>query len=149
VSAYFAILDAIKRTLDGVPGMPPVTVREVPWVLATDFPLPAVLVCPLAEAGEAVGRVCFGGAVRWHYPVLVLLLHASARPSAALPGRLQLRQDIRDALFEPTLAGVAEVYDVAIDPKAVADVAAALGANVAVAGMRVVYRATEQAGWTP
>jgi hypothetical protein len=144
------ILQALATNLAAVPGCPPPAVREWPLVLPVDYPLPACLISMNPAEGERVGRVVFGGATRWHYPVFVILLWASARAAeAGRAERLQLRQDVRNELFRPLLAATgqpaAEVYNVEIDPRAAADVAAAMGANVIASGFRVVYHTTEQA----
>ena len=147
MSLYMEILDAVKQALAATPGPAP-TVREIPYTLPADEPLPARFVCPGAEGGERVSRVTFGGNVRWRYSVLILLLAAGNRTvQAGMEGRLDQREAGRNAVYVPRLTGVAEVYNVDIEPKAVADVAAALGSNVNVSGFLLYYITNEVTDW--
>ena len=154
MSVYNDILEALAAAIRQIPGIPEVTVRELPLHLPADAG-EACFVCPLDGEGERVGRVVFGGDVRWHFPVLVLLLRPSNRAVAAgMATRLQVRQDVEDLVYMPVLEkpGVpgeylAGLYNVDIDPKAAADVAAALGTNFIVTGFAVVYHVNRKAGW--
>lgn len=149
---YYEVLDAVRSHLasPAISDLPTPEVRDLPFVLGSDA-ANLCLVCPARE-GESIHRQVFKkgpagkGGVWWKYPVVVLLISASNRSvtASSARSRLQLRHDVRQRLFVPTLPGVADLHDVDAAPRAVADVQAALGANYLVSGFRMEYVRAEE-----
>lgn len=153
---HYEILSAVKAQLEASPAIAnlgTVVVRELPYVRAAADPMPLCVVCPPDGQGEKlvknVSRLSSGtgGVGFWGYPALVLLISVSNRAlSSGLEARLQTRHDVSERLFSTTLDGDVQVFDCDPDPKAVAPLQAALGANYVVSGFLMTYRRARTRG---
>jgi hypothetical protein len=143
VNPYWRVLQAVAAVLADVSGCPAPSVREIPYVLGGADAVPLCLVCP-GEGGEKLVRQTFKSGAWWDYPVLVLLISAGNRVlRAGVEARLQLREDVRQALFVPRLDATTTTVDAQCRPRAAADVRAALGTNYVVSGFEMTYRHVE------
>lgn len=144
LGAVKSLLEAATAELPAIAGLGTVEVREVPYVLASSDPSPLCLVCP-TEGGEQLVKQTFNKGAWWEYPVLVLLISAGNRAlgGPAVEARLQARHDVRQRLFVPKLDGLS-THDADCEPRAAADLQAAVGANWVVSGFLMRYRRAEQ-----
>lgn len=114
MSIYFDILEAVKQRVVGVSNEIEPVIRKRPILLATD-PIPAIIISP-GPGAETVGQEMFGGGVEYLYPVTVTIVAASDRVTEIeVHGMLDLRERIRQAMYQPLLAGVASVRNTTID----------------------------------
>jgi hypothetical protein len=114
VSAYWEILKAVAKAVRGIPAIGPqaVAVRKRPVLLPSDG-VPFVVVSPRTER---VADENFNGQATLEYPVLVTVIHDNAKfLEQDVQWLLDAREDIRQVLHTPLLAGVAGVWDVEID----------------------------------
>lgn len=127
---YYSILQAVQTAVSGLrltfgENPAPVFLRKLPHVneeLPTDS-VPCICVCP--DDREEVQYKTFGANVWVWYPVQVVIVGPGNQDTTAnLDTWLSWRAQIRDIFQKPPLAGVSEVWDVEIDPKAVIDASA-------------------------
>lgn len=113
-SMYFDILAAVKQRILGVCGEIIPVIRKRPILLVTDQ-IPAIIVNP-GPGAEQVGLETFARGVEYRYPVTVTIIHPGDRVTEVdVQGHLELRERIRNALFQPLLDGVVSVHDTEID----------------------------------
>lgn len=145
MNPHYDILAAVKTALQAAPaisGLPTPQVRELPYELGSDS-LPLCLVCP-GRTGKRIAKKSFARKRFVVYPVVVLLVHASNMAVASgLESRLQLEHDVFHRLDVATISGAGDVMDVDPDPRAAADVQAALGTNRIVSGVELQVKNVE------
>lgn len=140
---YWDILGEVKTILDAVSGIPTTDIREVPYLVAGDS-APIVFICP-TEQGEQIVRETFKRGVVFEYPVLIAMIHASNRlVKAGLEAKLQLRHDIRRALFNMATGLPDGSFDLDCNPQQVTELGAYLGTNYSVSGFLMLYRRAER-----
>ena len=166
-SDYGDILVAVRNLIKALPsslGLPSVgELRDTPILFEGETP-PIILVCSAASEGERMKRISWNagvvdpkdpttqsgkqGTVVWSYPVLVVLIVPGNRlPETVLMPFLAMRQALRNAIFRPRLGDVASCFDIQINPKAVADLAATLQSNYRVTGFLLHYDSQEEQTW--
>ena len=116
MSLFYHVLEAVAGEVDSVlagHGVPVLLRRRNVWV--NGDPLPVCIVSPADE--ERLAEMDFTGGTTWVYPVNVNLVYPDDRDNSLdldAEVYLDVREAIRDQLFFPLLAGVAEVWDVDI-----------------------------------
>ena len=114
MSIYFDILEAVKQRVLGASNEITPIIRKRPMLLATDT-IPAIIISP-GPGAETIGLEAFGAVVEYLYPVTITLVMASDRVTEVeVYGALELRERIRQAMYQPLLAGVASVLNTTID----------------------------------
>lgn len=141
-STYWRILSALGTRVGTVATAPVPQLRQKLLALQGDT-YPLLIVAPGAN-GEKYQGGTFGGGAFWAYPVTVAYVTAGNRTVATgLQAYLNLREAIRDVLFQPTLAGVASLVGVDINPQAVVDLQAYLTGNYDVTGWELTFESVE------
>lgn len=110
MSVYLDILNACQARVAAAAGGVPVHLRRRPQLLNTDT-LPTIVVAPSAE-GESVDMETFSRGVTWAYPVVVVIFSRGNRELSIAPDDMDLREDIRNAIYQPLLSGAGTVYDI-------------------------------------
>jgi hypothetical protein len=148
-STYFNILQAVGVVANSVAGVNLVSVRRRPLQLDVVDPTPHVIVWP-GEGAESLLEMQFGAPGQgahawWSYPVLVVLITAGNRVvESGLQAYMNLRENLRNALFRPLLGGIANVFSCQpIDPKAVFDLQAFVKGNYDICGWQLGVMAEE------
>ncbi len=114
MSIYFDILEAVKQRVLGASNEIMPVIRKRPILLATDA-IPAIVISP-GPGAETIGLEAFGQVVEYLYPVTITIVMASDRVTEVeVYGALELRERIRQAMYQPLLAGVASVLNTTID----------------------------------
>lgn len=142
---YYDILQALKTEITPVVGGIPITIRKRPVFLTGD-PLPSIVICPDDTVGEAVDFEAFCLQTTYFYPVIVTLFEVGNRnQEVEVVNTLYLRQEIRNAIYRPSLTGVNSVYDIAMDTGA-SYIQVEQRSNYDLTNFRVRYRSLETRG---
>lgn len=113
-SRYFDILQAVRARAREVSGEIVPIIRKRPMLLATDT-IPAIIISP-GPGAESIRLETFGKLVEYRYPVTVTLVAAGDRVTEVdVQGALELRERLRQQMFQPLLDGLAEVHDTEMD----------------------------------
>lgn len=83
------------------------------------FPLIVISSLP-----EKIAKLHMPNGIWWDYPILVTLIQENGATLGSLTEynwQSNTRQAIRDALYQPSLAGVTSVFDVDYDPHPIVD----------------------------
>lgn len=141
MSAYFDIMAAVRDRLEtALAGAASVVIRKRAIYLETDT-LPKVIISP---SNEQVNLDAFGGIVTWDYTIQVTLVQAGNRVfEADVEAWLQLREDIRQQLYQPTLDGLANIVGMTIDMQPAFESVLGNVSNYDVSGMTITYQNVE------
>ena len=141
MSAYFDIMQAVRNRLQtALAGVASVVIRKRAIYLETDT-LPKVIISP---SSEQVNLDAFGGIVTWDYTIQVTLVQAGNRVfEADVEEWLQLREDIRQQLYQPTLSGLANIVGMTIDMQPAFESVLGNVSNYDVSGMTITYQNVE------
>lgn len=140
MSVFFNILNDVKTRLQAIAGAPPIVVRKRAIFLESDT-LPKVIISP---AQETVAIDTFSQGVAWDYTVQVTLIQAGNRVfEANLAAYLQLREDMRQALYQPTLPTVTDIIGMEINMQPAFESVVGNVNNYDVSGMTITYRHLE------
>ena len=138
MSKFSDILGAVKSAL-ATAGVP-VVVRKRAVFLEGDK-LPLIVVSP---GRETVSIETFGGIVNYDYAVNVTMVQAGNRiHEPDVVAWLDLRENVRNALYRVTLAGVANVFDTMMETSPALEVVSGSVNNYDVSGMTMTYRSLE------
>lgn len=142
MSIYFDILEAVRQRVLGASNEITPIIRKRPMLLATDT-IPAIIISP-GPGAETVGMEAFGQVVEYLYPVTITLVMASDRVTEVeVYGALELRERIRQAMYQPLLAGVASVLNTTIDLDPPYSTAAGPHTVYDVTAIRLTFSSTE------
>lgn len=142
MSVYFDILEAVKQRVLGASNEITPIIRKRPMLLATDT-IPAIIISP-GPGAETIGLEAFGQVVEYLYPVTITLVMASDRVTEVeVYGALELRERIRQAMYQPLLAGVASVLNTTIDLDPPYSTAAGPNTVYDVTAIRLTFSSTE------
>ena len=142
MSIYFDILEAVKQRVLGASNEITPIIRKRPMLLATDT-IPAIIISP-GPGAETIGLEAFGQVVEYLYPVTITLVMASDRVTEVeVSGALELRERIRQAMYQPLLAGVASVLNTTIDLDPPYSTAAGPNTVYDVTAIRLTFSSTE------
>lgn len=141
MSAFFDIMAAVRdRLVTALDGAAEVKIRKRSIYLETDS-LPTVIISP---SSEQVNLDAFGGIVTWDYTLQVTLVQAGNRVfEADVEAWLQLREDIRQQLYQPTLDGLANIVGMTIDMQPAFESVLGNVSNYDVSGMTITYQNVE------
>lgn len=141
MSAFFDIMAAVRdRLVTALDGAAEVKIRKRAIYLETDS-LPTVIISP---SSEQVNLDAFGGIVTWDYTLQVTLVQAGNRVfEADVEAWLQLREDIRQQLYQPTLDGLANIVGMTIDMQPAFESVLGNVSNYDVSGMTITYQNVE------
>lgn len=142
MSIYFDILEAVRQRVLGASNEITPIIRKRPMLLATDT-IPAIIISP-GPGAETIGLEAFGAVVEYLYPVTITLVMASDRVTEVeVYGALELRERIRQAMYQPLLAGVASVLNTTIDLDPPYSTAAGPNTVYDVTAIRLTFSSTE------
>lgn len=138
MGVFSAIVGEVKSRLQTL-GVP-IVVRKRAILLEGDR-LPLLIVSP---AQEAVNLEAFNGVVCYDYAVNVTLINAGNRVyEPDVYSWLDLRERIRNELYQVTLSGAVSVFDTMISLSPALEVVSGSTGNYDVAGITVTYRSLE------
>lgn len=110
MSIYYDILQAVQARVAAAAPTVPVLVRRRPSMMAGDA-LPVIVVAP-AKAGESIELEAFNRHVTWAYPVNVVIFSRGNRELSIAPDDMDLREAVRNAIYQPILSGAGTTYDI-------------------------------------
>lgn len=147
---YWNILAAVRSSLQGIIGAPPnVAIRRKLIGLKVDK-TPAWVVSP-GRGGEKIAFQTFRGTsfktgVIYEYPVAVAMIYGGNEiiGGPGLEAFLNIREVVRDTLFQVATAIQAGGWDINIEPDEVSELGAFMGSNYEVGGMTIRYKFDEQ-----
>ena len=140
MSVFYQILDAVRDRLATIPSVPTIVIRKRP-VLVQEDTVPIVIVSP---GREFIGDEAFGNIVEYLYSVEVTIIQAGNRVYEADVATLfDLRENIRNQLFQPLLSGAASVYDCQLETNPAFEVVSGQASNYDISGMVITYKSVE------
>lgn len=146
MSVVYDLMVAVKTRLETIASFPTVQLRKKPVVLESDtFPL--AMVCFLQP--ETVGKEAMPNIVWWEYPLFVAYVKEGDREFAVTASSvLEVRESIRDKLYQPILSGVtsapdAQAEDIKLDPGVPIDFGGRSEANFEVVSFVATYSVRE------
>lgn len=140
MSVFYQILDAVRDRLATIPSVPTIVIRKRP-VLVQEDTVPIVIVSP---GREIIGDEAFGNIVEYLYSVEVTIIQAGNRVYEADVATLfDLRENIRNKLFQPLLSGAASVYDCQLETNPAFEVVSGQASNYDISGMVITYKSVE------
>jgi hypothetical protein len=140
MSVFYQILDAVRDRLATIPSVPTIVIRKRP-VLVQEDTVPIVIVSP---GREVIGDEAFGNIVEYLYSVEVTIIQAGNRVYEADVATLfDLRENIRNQLFQPLLSGAASVYDCQLETNPAFEVVSGQASNYDISGMVITYKSVE------
>lgn len=140
-SVFWDILSSTKTRVETVANVPTVKIRKKP-VLVQEDSLPLILITP---GKERIGDEGFDSLVEYIYEVQVTLIRAGNRIyESDVQSFLELRQGIRQALYQPSLPGAATVLDVNMETSPPFDIVSGDSNNYDISGIIVRYKSIEQ-----
>lgn len=140
MSVFYQILDAVRDRLATIPSVPTIVIRKRP-VLVQEDTVPIVIVSP---GREVIGDEAFGNIVEYLYSVDVTIIQAGNRVYEADVATLfDLRENIRNQLFQPLLSGAASVYDCQLETNPAFEVVSGQASNYDISGMVITYKSVE------
>jgi hypothetical protein len=140
MSAFGDILTDVKTRIETIASVPPVVIRSRAILLESD-PLPTIVVSPLQET-NAIDA--FNLTVAWDYTVQVTIVQAANRIySANVAAYLQLRENIRQKLYQPTLPTVSGIIGMEINMQPAFESVMGNVNNFDISGMTITYRRLE------
>jgi hypothetical protein len=145
-STYYSILTAVQTQIQTI--VSNCVVRRRLLYLESDA-LPIVYVAPDLPEGESIIGNNFIGpdgnkTATYAYPVWVCYVQAGAPDlSTGLDVFLNIRQQIKTLLYQPLLSGVAQVWDIEIDPDSTSRFQEFVSKDFDVSAWRITYHTTE------
>lgn len=140
-SIFWDTLIATKTRLEGVTGIPTVKIRKKPILLQEDS-IPLVLLTP---GKERVEMEAFDKVVEYVYEIQISIIRAGNRIyEADVESFLTLRQDIRNALYQPGLTGANTVLDSVIETSPAFDIVSGDSGNYDISGIVIRYKSIEE-----
>ena len=138
MGVFSTILAAVKARLE--PLGTPVVVRKRAILLEGDR-LPLIIVSP---SQETINLEAFAGVVCYDYAVNVTLINAGNRIyEQDVYQWLDLRERVRNELYQVTLSGAVSVFDTMISLNPALEVVSGSTGNYDVAGITITYRSYE------
>lgn len=140
MSVFYQILDAVRDRLATIPSVPTIVIRKRA-ILVQEDTLPLIIVSP---GREVIGDEAFGNVVEYLYSVEVTIIQAGNRVYEADVATLfDLRENIRNQLFQPLLSGAASVYDCQLETNPAFEVVSGQASNYDISGMVITYKSVE------
>jgi hypothetical protein len=147
MSAYWDILSAVQAKIQTLQGVNPgsVKIRSKAMVSKDADTLPLILVCPRKDSWEEFADIQFSNNAHVDYPVLVGVIVDSTFDHAGLRFLLDVRDQIRRALFKPDALSnrISTVFDVRYNPAPRGADTSALASNLDPSFQEFTYRNDE------
>jgi len=140
-SIFWDTLSATKTRIEAIAGIPTVKIRKKPVLLQEDL-VPLILLTP---GKEKVEREAFDRVVEYVYEVQVSIIRPGNRIyESDVESFLSLRQEIRNALYQPSLTGASTVIDSIIETTPAFDIVSGDSSNYDISGMVIRYKSIEE-----
>jgi hypothetical protein len=140
MSVFYQILDGVRDRLAAIPSVPTIVIRKRPILLQEDS-LPLIIVSP---GQDSIGDEAFNNTVEYNYSVEISIIQAGNRVYEADVATLfDLRENIRNRLFQPLLGGAATVYDCQLETNPAFEVVSGQASNYDISGMVITYKSVE------
>jgi len=140
MSVFYQILDGVRDRLALIPSVPTIVIRKRPILLQEDT-LPLIIISP---GQDSIGDEAFNNTVVYNYSVEVSIIQAGNRVYEADVATLfDLRENIRNQLFQPLLGGAVTVYDCQLETNPAFEVVSGQASNYDISGMVITYKSVE------
>ena len=140
MSVFYQILDGVRDRLAAIANVPPIVIRKRPILLQEDT-LPLIIISP---GQDSIGDEAFNNTVEYNYSVEVSVIQAGNRIYEADVATLfDLRENIRNQLFQPLLGGAVTVYDCQLETNPAFEVVSGQASNYDISGMVITYKSVE------
>lgn len=142
---YYQILQAVQSQLQNVANIPTVVLRKKLKLFNPKVDTNAIVIIAPGRGGEQITDEATDYQVVWSYPVVVaLILPGDDIQTLNLAAHMQLRQDMRNQLYQLNLPNVSPPqFDIQIDTDEVQELQAELGTSYDVTGWQVHYECNE------
>lgn len=139
-SVFYDILKSVKERIVVLPNAVNCVIRKRTILLQEDT-LPLIIVSP---GQETIGAEAFENTVEYLYSIEISIIRAGNRVyEADVQTLFDLRQSIRNALFQPLLSGAATVYDCELETNPAFEVVSGQASNYDISGMVITYKSVE------
>lgn len=139
-SVFFEIISAVRDRVKALPKANNCVIRKRPILLQEDS-LPVIIISP---GQEQVAEEAFNNTVVYNYSVEISIIQAGNRVYEADVATLfDIRQSIRNALFQPLLDGAVTVYDCQLETNPAFEVVTGQASNYDISGMVISYKSVE------
>lgn len=140
MTIFWQILDSVRDRISTIPGIPSVVIRKRP-ILTQEDTVPIIIVSP---GEERVGMEAFPVTVEYRYTVQISIIQPGNRIfDADVSTLLDLRQSIRNIMYQPFLDGSATVYNCFMDMSPAFEVVSGDASNYDVTGMVLTFHSIE------
>lgn len=140
MTVFWQILDSVRDRISTIPGVPTVVIRKRP-ILTQEDSVPLIIISP---GEERVGMEAFPITVEYRYTVQISIIQAGNRIfDADVSTLLDLRQSIRNIMYQPFLDGSTTVYNCFMDMSPAFDVVSGDSSNYDVTGMVLTFHSIE------
>ena len=140
MTIFWQILDSVRDRISAIPGVPTVVIRKRP-VLTQEDSVPIIIISP---GEERVAMEAFPITVEYRYTVQISIIQAGNRIfDADVSTLLDLRQSIRNIMYQPFLDGSASVYNCFMDMSPAFEVVSGDSSNYDVTGMVLTFHSIE------
>lgn len=141
MATYFDILDAVKAVIVDLPVMSGRAVRIRRWPAPVPLlaELRGMVVAPNEGMEERVAELTFGNRAHLEFDVYCLWLADLRHDEEDMEFRDDVRLAVREALWRPSLSGVADVFDCDYNPSP--SVPRPPNDNMVVSGQLFTYKA--------
>jgi len=140
MTVFWQILDSVRDRISTIPGVPTVVIRKRP-ILTQEDSVPLIIISP---GEERVGMEAFPITVEYRYTVQISIIQAGNRIfDADVSTLLDLRQSIRNIMYQPFLDGSTTVYNCFMDMSPAFDVVSGDASNYDVTGMVLTFHSIE------
>lgn len=139
-SFFWSGLVYTKQRLEAIPLVPPIKIRKKPVLLQED-PVPVIFLSP---GKEKVTMEAFDKVVEYTYDIHVTIIRPGNRIyESDVESFLELREDIRNALYQPNLPGT-EFIDANIELAPPFDIVSGEANNYDISGIIIRYKSIEE-----
>lgn len=139
-TVFWQILDSVRDRISALPGIPNVVIRKRPVFTQEDV-VPLIIISP---GEETVGMEAFPITVEYMYRVQISLVQAGNRIyEGDVSTLLDIRQAIRNVLYQPFLDGSVSVYNCSMDMSPAFEVVSGEASNYDVTGMVFTFNSIE------
>jgi len=140
MTVFWQILDSVRDRISTIPGVPTVVIRKRP-ILTQEDSVPLIIISP---GEERVGMEAFPITVEYRYTVQISIIQAGNRIfDADVSTLLDLRQSIRNIMYQPFLDGSTTVYNCFMDMSPAFEVVSGDSSNYDVTGMVLTFHSIE------
>ena len=140
MTVFWQILDSVRDRISTIPGVPTVVIRKRP-ILTQEDSVPLIIISP---GEERVGMEAFPITVEYRYAVQISIIQAGNRIfDADVSTLLDLRQSIRNIMYQPFLDGSTTVYNCFMDMSPAFEVVSGDASNYDVTGMVLTFHSIE------